>query len=242
MPNAPENVRLRKGTGDFDLNLTWDAPNGTQNNGALDGDINYTIIRYPGEIVVAENYTGNSFNQTLKDTGGIVKYYYDVIAYGGSYKGATATSNSVALGMASVPYKETFDSKDALDTFTILNANNDDQTWEWYEGSNWISKISYVRCKYSLGYTTPMDDWLITPGIKLEKGYYKAIGIRDESKIYVEFYQSQFLMGRIEVTETKEDYGEEELNFAKILPYNDSHVKFIFGSLDFNAYAFVPFL
>lgn len=171
VPNAPENVRLRKGTGDFDLNLTWDAPNGTQNNGALDGDINYTIIRYPGEIVVAENYTGNSFNQTLKDTGGIVKYYYDVIAYGGSYKGATATSNSVALGMASVPYKETFDSKDALDTFTILNANNDDQTWEWYEGSNWISKISYVRCKYSLGYTTPMDDWLITPGIKLEKGY-----------------------------------------------------------------------
>lgn len=79
-------------------------------------------------------------------------------------------------------------------------------------------------------------------GCILEKGYYKAIGIRDESKIYVEFYQSQFLMGRIEVTETKEDYGEEELNFAKILPYNDSHVKFIFGSLDFNAYAFVPFL
>jgi hypothetical protein len=79
-------------------------------------------------------------------------------------------------------------------------------------------------------------------GCILERGYYKATGIRDDGKIYVEFYQSQFLKGKIEMIETKEDYGEEELNFAKILPYNDSYVKFIFGSLDFNAYAFVPFL
>ena len=75
----------------------------------------------------------------------------------------------------------------------------------------------------------------------LEKGFYKASGMRIDGKIYVEFYQSQFLKGKIEVIETNEDYGEEELNFAKILPHNDSYVKFIYGSLDFNAYAYIPF-
>lgn len=78
----------------------------------------------------------------------------------------------------------------------------------------------------------------------LEKGYYKLFAERDEkdNKTYVNFYQSQFLKARLQVQETEDDYGQDELDFAKIIPYNDSFVKFIFGSIDFNAYAFVPFV
>ena len=31
-------------------------------------------------------------------------------------------------------------------------------------------------------------------------------------------------------------------NFAKLIPYNDSFVKIIFGCLDFNGYAFIPYI
>lgn len=77
----------------------------------------------------------------------------------------------------------------------------------------------------------------------LEKGFYKLFAEKDDSgKFYVSFYQSQFFKAKLEVVETKDDFDEAELNFAKILPYNESFVKLIFGSLDFNAYAIIPFV
>ena len=84
---------------------------------------------------------------------------------------------------------------------------------------------------------------LIIDGKEFEKGYYKVFAEQDEEngKKYVSFYQSQFFKGKVEVIETQEDFGEENLDFAKVLPYNDSFVKLIFGSIDFNAYVFIPF-
>ena len=77
----------------------------------------------------------------------------------------------------------------------------------------------------------------------IEKGYYKVLAEKDEDtkKIYAKFYQSQFYKGSIEVIETQDDYGEEKLDFVKLLPYNESFMKLIYGSIDFNAYAYIPF-
>lgn len=85
---------------------------------------------------------------------------------------------------------------------------------------------------------------LVFDGKVLEKGYYKIIAEKDstDGKKYVNFYQSQFLKGRLEVTETEDDYGEETLDFAKIIPYNDSFVKLIVGSIEFNAYTFIHYV
>ena len=41
--------------------------------------------------------------------------------------------------------------------------------------------------------------------------------------------------------ETQEDFGEDVLDFAKILPHNENFVKLIFGSIDFNSYVYIPF-
>lgn len=77
----------------------------------------------------------------------------------------------------------------------------------------------------------------------LEKGFYKVIGEREENgEIYLMFYQSQYLKGKVKAKETKEDYGEEKIDFVKLLPYDKNFVKIIFGSLDFNAYTFVKFI
>ncbi len=86
----------------------------------------------------------------------------------------------------------------------------------------------------------PVD--IILPEQILEKGFYKVIGERDkEGRLYINFYQSQYFKGKIEVSETQEDYDEKEIDFAKVKPYNDSFVKIIFGSIDFNAYVYLPF-
>lgn len=84
----------------------------------------------------------------------------------------------------------------------------------------------------------------IIDGKTFEKGYYSVFAQKDDEnkKYYINFYQSQYFKGKLEVTETEDDFGEEELNFAKIIPFNDSFVKIIFGSIDFNAYAFIPYI
>lgn len=80
--------------------------------------------------------------------------------------------------------------------------------------------------------------------IFLEKGYYKTIGEKDKKtgKVYLNFYQSQFFKAKLEVTETESDFNEETLDFAKIIPVNESFVKLIYGSLDFNAYVYLPYI
>lgn len=106
---------------------------------------------------------------------------------------------------------------------------------------NKVNEIESILPKEDLIVNSPV--YLLIDGKTLDKGYYKVIGERDKDtkKIYLNFYQSQFFKGKVEAVETDEDYGEEELNFAKILPHNESFMKIIFGSIDFNAYAFIPY-
>ncbi len=77
---------------------------------------------------------------------------------------------------------------------------------------------------------------------ELDKGFYKVIGEKDkDNNIYLSFYQSQFLKGKVKAKETNNDYNQEAIDFVELVPYNDKYVKIIFGSLDFNAYAFVRY-
>ena len=83
---------------------------------------------------------------------------------------------------------------------------------------------------------------IIIDGKPLEKGFYKVLAEKKENKIYILFYQSQYFKGKIEATETENDFEETEIDFAKLLPLNESFVKMIFGSIDFNAYAYIPYI
>lgn len=83
---------------------------------------------------------------------------------------------------------------------------------------------------------------IILEGTVLEKGFYKVFAEKDKyGKIQISFFQSQFLKGKIEAVETEDDFEQPNIDFAEILPYNHSYVKMIFGSLDFNAYVFIPY-
>ena len=77
----------------------------------------------------------------------------------------------------------------------------------------------------------------------IEPGYYKILAERDENKnIVIKFYQSQYLIGSLIAIETEDDYEQKEIDFVDIKPFNESFLKLIYGSLDFNAYAYIQFL
>lgn len=81
-----------------------------------------------------------------------------------SYNGKSsqeAFSNRVTLGSIVPPYAHTFDSEEKVDNHTIINANDDHRQWVYNSGSMVIQWNSSM----------PMDDWLITPAVKLRKGY-----------------------------------------------------------------------
>lgn len=71
-------------------------------------------------------------------------------------------------------------------------------------------------------------------------GHYQIKGKKIKGKIYLEFRQSNALIGTVEAKETNDDFEQSAINFAKVLPYNENAVKLIFGSIDFNAYTLLP--
>jgi len=81
---------------------------------------------------------------------------------------------------------------------------------------------------------------MLIDGNILDKGFYNIYAEKDKNKnIYISFYQSQFLKGKVRAFETTDDYDSESIDFVKYEPYGNDHIKIIFGSLDFNAYTFV---
>ena len=73
----------------------------------------------------------------------------------------------------------------------------------------------------------------------LPVGHYQVKGEKDGDKVVLNLYQAQFLMAKIPAIETTEDFGEDEILFVKWVPDGDYKMKILYGSMDFNAYAYV---
>ncbi len=143
--------------------VTWTAVTGTVNGGYMDASaVTYTVTRYPDEVVVAENIKATTVTDKLPDTDGMSKYYYEVVATCDGLSSAPGLSPEIMTGSGLVPpFLMTFDDYTSLEYFTIIDANGDGDTWKAAEG--------HVRVDYNR-FFGPMDDWLITPPIKLEAG------------------------------------------------------------------------
>lgn len=105
-----------------------------------------------------------------------------------------------------------------------------------------VSEFEQLKSKEDLLINLPVQ--IIIDGKTLDKGYYKVVGEKDSEtkKLYLNLYQSQFFKAKFEVVETHDDFSKEEINFVEALPYNDNFIKIIYGSIDFNAYAYIPFV
>lgn len=178
-PTAVENLKLEITDRDNGkVKLTWTAPTTTANGGYLDTEaMRYKVVRNSDGTVVANNLSTCEFTETL-GTETLSQYSYTVTPYVGELVGAAATSNSIKLGThCLVPYIETFDSKEALDNFTIIDGYDDGYTWAFRDG--W----DMAQSRYS--FKNPMDEWLITPPIYLQKGkLYKLTFTSSSKRVY----------------------------------------------------------
>lgn len=75
----------------------------------------------------------------------------------------------------------------------------------------------------------------------VDRGYYKVIGSKQKDGVYLLLYQAHTLVAKIPARETDDDFSQPAIRFTKLLPVNDHTMKIIYGSLDFNAYAYVDF-
>ena len=77
----------------------------------------------------------------------------------------------------------------------------------------------------------------IKKDVILPVGHYQVKGVKKDGKIFLQLFQSSELLASIPAAETRDDFGEDEINFVRLIGVNENQVKIIFGSLDFNAYA-----
>ena len=75
-------------------------------------------------------------------------------------------------------------------------------------------------------------------------GHYQVKGIKDDETGNVELalYQGHYLIAKFPAYETTEDFDEEEILFARLIFETENRAKLIYGSLDFNAYAYLRYL
>ncbi len=76
-----------------------------------------------------------------------------------------------APATAALPYKQSFDDESSVDQVTIIDANDDDNTWTWEDDG-------------MMGYFCDLfgdnagDDWIVTPGLALEAGKQYEVSVK----------------------------------------------------------------
>lgn len=82
---------------------------------------------------------------------------------------AHAGVTRVAEGTVELPWFENFDDEASFDNFTVIDANEDFATWEYYDGK--AEYTSFLADEIA-------DDWLITPGFEMVAGKDYQISFR----------------------------------------------------------------
>lgn len=172
--------------------LRWEAVTASSDGGYFDPEaVTYTVRRYPADQIVMSGAKDTEFTETLPD-GELTVNHYTVTAECNGALSEAVESGRFVTGVATVPYTESFDTENALAAYTILDGNEDGKQWEYYE--------SRVRMRYSM--TAQMDDWLITPPVRLKKGwtyrfafYASAHNDSDPERLEVKFGTSATIGG-----------------------------------------------
>ena len=130
----------------------------------LDGDhASYRVVRQPGNVVLAEKWTKNTYSERAVD-GDLQSTYYEITAVNGDRMSAPAKSNVVVTGSTiGLPYHEDFASATSVNAYDIVDSNKDGNTWSYYD----YSKVVQIR----MATAGTHDDWLVLPPVRLEKGY-----------------------------------------------------------------------
>lgn len=208
-PVAPTNVKFSL-SDSLVATVTWAAPAATSHGGYMNrAELTYDVVRMPDSVVVARGISERSFSETLA-AGSLRNMWYLVTATNHTQRGATAKSNSNAVGsVAELPYDEDFtDQSVVANMFTIIDANNDGSTWM---AGHWNSGEDDVYYQYNAD--NAADDWLITPAIHLPGGHFYTVEFSCNASFYGdEKLEAAYGTGKTVAAMTGKFFGPEVIS------------------------------
>ena len=89
------------------------------------------------------------------------------------------------------------------------------------------AKQDYPTVMVPITLVTPMETE-ITPG------FYRMLSAKNDSGYFINFYQGNSLVAKIKAHETQNDYNQNSLNYAKLIPISEEYMKVIYGDIDCN--------
>ena len=160
------------------VTLSWNAVTEGVNNGYL-GNITYNVVRYPEEKIVVSGGKETSFTETL-EKGELASYSYGVVATNGKKDSEETKTSAVVFGNPiEPPYSQDFTSSNSLNLFTIIDSNEDGNSWTWF-GDESDSDFN-ASAEYNYSSENDGDDWLLTPPIRVEKGKFYTVSFKARS-------------------------------------------------------------
>lgn len=162
IPAAPASVTVE--TAGAQAVITWEAVSAGANGGWIDTEaVTYEVKRQPGDQTVASGLKTTSCTDNLEATD---VYTYSVTAANSKGTGSPTLSTPIVLGSGmDLPYSYDFEDADKMPLWTILDGNGDGATWERSKTMD-NRRAMLMRGNYS----RTVDDWLISPPLKLQAG------------------------------------------------------------------------
>lgn len=160
VPETPSGIRATYSDGC--MNIAWSAVTTSADGGYINPqEVTYTVTCSKDNETVAANTGETSAEHRIAEPEDLTRYYYTVTA---TYDGRTSAggiSNTITLGSAVPPYTASILTDDDMGAFTIIDGNQDGNTWSYNKESAYV--ISNNRLE--------ADDWLISLPVILERGY-----------------------------------------------------------------------
>lgn len=155
-PDKPGSPKLEVADGKF--TISWNPPSGSGDGGYINPDeLTYTIVDQDGNTI-SDNAV-SPYVMDMPQTDRYTVYKYSIYTVNDYRRSQGAVTNGFGTGEFCAPMQFEFRTNKSIDGFTVIDCNEDD--WTWME---WNGNACYKYSKSGL----PADDWLISPGIRLE--------------------------------------------------------------------------
>ena len=144
--------------------LSWKAPETGKNGGKLTAaNLRYKLTRMPDKKVF-DGISGTTFtDETIENS---AYYSYTIVCYNQTGNSDEAVTETLAVGNPiEAPYATDFSNETLAAQWQVINANNDNTTWQWKNG----------KFVYSFCFSNDGDDHLVSVPFHLEKGINYAV-------------------------------------------------------------------
>lgn len=97
------------------------------------------------------------------------------------------------------------------------------------------SEVGILKNLYEAYPTVMIPVTLVTEyGEEIPPGYYRILSVKKDYGYFLNFYQGNSLIAKVEARNANNDHNQKSLNYAKLMPVNDKYMNVIYGDIDCN--------